>query len=62
MNMFIEEIEIVLASGDIATIQLTSELLRRIREVYSLGDQEKPSPNQVKYFLAKSMQNALKVM
>ena len=54
-----DTVEIVLSSGDIATIEMSYELLSRIRQAYNLAENQKPSEFQVKFFLAKSMQNAL---
>lgn len=55
----VDTVDIVLSSGDIVTIEMSSELLKRIRQAYSLDENQKPSASQVKFFLAKSMQNAL---
>jgi len=55
----VDSIDIVLKSGDIATVEMSPELLKRIREAYNLNESQRPTASQVKYFLAKSMQNAL---
>lgn len=55
----VDTVEIILSSGDIATIEMSDEFLKRVRDAYNLSDQQKPTASQVKYFLAKSMQNAL---
>jgi len=58
----VDSVEIVLSSGDIATIEMSDEFLNRVRDAYKLSEQQKPTASQIKYFLAKSMQNALEKM
>jgi hypothetical protein len=57
-----ETIDIVLSSGDIATIEMSSNLLEQIKLAFGLNADQTPTASQVKYFLAKSMQNALEKM
>ena len=54
-----DSIDIVLSSGDIATIQMSETLLEQIRSAFNLQKDQRPTASQVKYFLARSMQNAL---
>lgn len=54
-----DSIDIVLSSGDIATIQMSETLLEQIRSAFNLQKDQLPTASQVKYFLARSMQNAL---
>lgn len=58
----IDTIEIVLSSGDIATIEMSDALLVQIQTAFDLKKDQQPTASQVKYFLARSMQNALESM
>lgn len=61
MMQVADTVDIVLSSGDIASIEMSSELLKRIRQAYNLDESQRPTASQVKFFLAKSMQNALEI-
>lgn len=57
----IDAIDIVLSSGDIATIEMSATLLEQIQTAFSLQKDQRPTASQVKYFLARSMKNALEM-
>ena len=56
---FTDKIDIPLANGCVMEIQMTETLVNNIRSAFSLSSWENLTPNHVKFFLAKSMQNAL---
>jgi len=55
----VDTIDIILSSGDVATIEMSAALLEQIRAAFDLQKDQRPTASQVKYFLARSMQNAL---
>jgi|APGre2960657423_1045063.scaffolds.fasta_scaffold195188_2 hypothetical protein len=55
----VQTVEITLKNGIIATIELTPQLVKSVKEAYTLGAHEEISPNHVKLYLIKAMQNAL---
>jgi len=60
MNMSpLQTVEITLKNGLIATIELSPQLVKSVKEAFTLGEHEDPSPHHVKLYLTKAMQNAL---
>lgn len=58
----VQTVDITLTSGHIATIEMSEQLVKSVREAFSLSDNESPTPYQVKEYLAKAMKNALEKM
>jgi len=57
----VDSVDIILSSGDVATIEMSAALLEQIRAAFNLQKDQRPTASQVKYFLARSMQNALEM-
>lgn len=54
-------VEISLKDGSVASLEMTGEMLRSIREAFSLETDDEITERHVKYFLISSMKNALEV-
>ena len=52
-------VEIQLHNGQVATIDLSDEILERVRTSFCLNSQDQVSESHIKYFLVSSMKNAL---
>ena len=52
-------VEIELKNGQVATIDLSHELIERIRASFMLNSQDQVTERHVKYFLVSSMKNFL---
>lgn len=55
----VDTVEVQLNSGEIATIEMSEQFLKMIRGVFNLSEDVKPSPQQVKMFLAQTIKNAV---
>lgn len=55
----VDTVEVQLNSGEIATIEMSEQFLKMIRDVFNLSEDVKPSPQQVKMFLAQTIKNAV---
>lgn len=55
----VDTVNIVLNTGDIATIEISDVLLERIQWAFNLQKDEKPTATQVKHYLTESIKNAL---
>jgi len=55
----VDTVEVQLNSGEIATIEMSEQFLKMIRDVFNLSEDVKPSSQQVKMFLAQTIKNAV---
>lgn len=55
----VQTVDITLKSGQIATVELSAQLVESVRQAFSLREDENPTPYQIKLYLTKAMQNAL---
>lgn len=60
MNMLkARTLELQLKNGYIAEIDVSHELLERVKDTFQLQSSDQVSDNHIKYFLASSMKNSL---
>ena len=55
----VQTVDITLKSGLVATVELSEQLVKSVREAFSLAADENPTPFHVKLYLARAMQNAI---
>jgi len=53
-------VEIDLNNGQVASIDISEELLERVRTSFCLNSQDMVTERHLKYYLVSSMQNALR--
>lgn len=56
----VKKVEFQLRDGTLVEVEMTSELLRKIRENYSLETDDEVSEKLVKYYLVGAISNAMK--
>jgi len=52
-------VEIQLNNGQIATIDLSDEIVERVRTTFCLNSQDQVTDSHIKYYLVSSMRRAL---
>lgn len=55
-------VEIEFKSGQVVTLEMTEQLVKSVREAFSLSEFFMPTPEQVRLYLIESMKNAEKTL